>query len=263
MQSILKNACVEQLEDDLRTGKSLQNYFFGKWDIEKSDILNDSLITTIGQKPLLRVEKGNLSKQDVESAIMLHKYMPNLTETQASDKRLWAYLTHVEFKEYCMERWEYGADWDEVKSNNEEMATAIRHFHTHWFTGNSARRLERHALARLWWPAQLTFAPWEKHPGIGIQENQDKYIYTRQLLRTGDVLIQIIGRTPFWNPNTLFAILEYLRRHPDLQGTDLRNMIRSILIDINLLSGSRKLSFMPFESLVKLIEEIATSKTNA
>jgi uncharacterized protein DUF6339 len=260
MQAIFKNATVERLEDELRTGNSLKDYFEGKWRTAESEVLRDSTIECTGPKPVLVTGNRNISVEDSENAIKLHKYLPTLTEVQASDKRLWAYLTHVDFKDYCLHRWEYGMDWEELlssKKREDEKAAAIRHFQSHWFTGSSARNLRRNALARLWWPAHLTYAPWKRAGNSVIPELEDPYAYTRLLFTSQDIYLQILERAPFWHPVMLIAMLEFIRRNPQLKGAELREMVREIVKNINLLSGSRKLTFMPFQEIVELIQSIS------
>lgn len=253
-QTIFKLGVVEKLEHMLRSGESLEKYYNGGWQFDQEDYLQDSVIEAVGKKPQLIVDARNINIQDTENAIKIHEYLPSLSRVQASDKRLWAYLTHVDFFDYCKKRWEFGADFDELDTP-EKKESAASHYRNHWFTASSARSLRRNALARLWWPAHLTYAPWERYPGQGIPHHNDKYIYTKVLLSSQDTTLQILERSISWNPILLIAILEYLRKNPEIQGTKLRNLVRNLVININLLSGTRNLALLQFEHILAIIED--------
>jgi hypothetical protein len=263
MQPIFKNATVERLDDELRSGESLKRYFTGSFEYDEDECIINSSVKTDDNKPILLTTNPNLSQQDFENAVKLHKYLPGLSRVQASDKRLWTYLTHVEFFNYCSERWGYAAEWHEIKDDKDEKIEAVKNYRQHWFIGTAARALERNAIARLWWGAHQTFAPWQTLSGNGVEEVSDPYIYTKELFRSQDTFVQIMGRSFFWDRLILISMLEFLRRHPEIGTNELRILLRQMVININLLLGSRKLTFMQFDEIVALFEQIAVDiKTN-
>ena len=50
-------------------------------------------------------EGHDLGKQEVENVIRLYSAMKNLTDTQATDERLWVGLAHGDFWNYMQKRW--------------------------------------------------------------------------------------------------------------------------------------------------------------
>ena len=102
-------------------------------------------------------EEHDLSKQDVENVIRLYSAMKNLTETQATDERLWAGLTHGDFWEYMQHR------WNGRKGNGSATTlTQSRYFYRSSEVGR--RALFTNSLARLWWIGKLTYDSTRKDP---------------------------------------------------------------------------------------------------
>lgn len=102
-------------------------------------------------------EDHDLSKQDVENVIRLYSAMKDLTETQASDERLWAGLTHGDFWKYMYLRWNI-----RKSSGDPVTLTQTRYFYR---TCDGGRRaLFTNSLARLWWIGKLTYSSGRKNP---------------------------------------------------------------------------------------------------
>ncbi len=97
------------------------------------------------------------NKNDVENAIRLYTAMKDLTDTQASDERLWAGLCHSDFWEFLHERWKE----DKIRTNPESIVLG-RYFLN---TKNGVRRaLFGNTLSRLWWLGRLTYDEKRKDP---------------------------------------------------------------------------------------------------
>ena len=99
-QNIFKRMYVSELRDKIRSGESLCNYF--KKNIEyPADVVIESTIKADLEKLKLKYRgTGESASNDLENAIALYEALPDLTETQASDPRLWTYLTHVTLRDY-------------------------------------------------------------------------------------------------------------------------------------------------------------------
>ena len=99
----------------------------------------------------------DLSKQDVENVIRLYSAMKNLTDTQASDERLWAGLTHGDFWNYMYQRWNI-----RKTSGDPIILNQTRYFFRATYGGR--RALFINSLARLWWIGKLTYCRERKDP---------------------------------------------------------------------------------------------------
>lgn len=102
-------------------------------------------------------EEHTQSMQDVENVIRLYSAMKDLTDTQATDERLWAGLAHGDFWAYMMRRWN-----GKKESGNASTLVQSRYFSR---TSDGGRRaLFTNSLARLWWIGKLTYDSSRKDP---------------------------------------------------------------------------------------------------
>lgn len=257
-QKIFKRAAVEQIRADLRSGHSLKNYFEASYSVKDRELLA-STVQTPGKPPVLRAPKNDPVSADLENAIALHGYYGDLDETQASDPRLWVYLSHVEFRKYTLTRWGLDGSYSDLKDEASKKR-AINQLMEHWFISGNDRDLRRHAIARLWWAAHLTYAPWEKDPEFfGDLKNKDPYHYTRILLSTQDIYQQVLERAMGRSNRVLIAILDYLGKNKKFAQS--RESVRNLMKELNLVYGTKKIIALDRPSLEKLIVKIATEIT--
>lgn len=243
-----------KMREDLRSGSSLESYFRESYPVKREYLLN-SAIEVSDKAPMLKAPKSDPVSADLENAIALHGYYRNLDETQASDQRLWAYLSHVEFRKYALARWGLKGlfkDLKDVTAKNK----AINYLLEHWFVSGNDRDLRRHAIARLWWAAHLTYAPWEADPEFFADlKNKDPYYYTRILLFTQDIYQQVLERGMGRSNRILISVLDYLARNKKFAES--REKIRSLMKELNLAYGTKKIIALNRPSLKLLIEKIA------
>lgn len=234
---IFRNAYVSELRNEITNNidfyKGNESLVFSNDNILQSNrVMVDETPPTLGT---------NIA-EDVDNAIKVYEYLP-IDDTQASDARLWTYMTHVTFRDYVMSRWP-------VPQNNSETNVLSR-----WFlSGKSARSLRRNAISRLWWAVRLTIAPWEDEY-FAILKDNDKYVYTRTLFLTEDISQGLIERRLGWSQPILIAILDYFKRNPDLAKN--RQLSRSLIKEVNLLLGYRKIMALNLEDIIIEVEEIA------
>lgn len=204
---------------------------------DKSGILTSSFKIS-DTKPTLR---PNL-KNEAENAISIYKYLP-IDNTIASDPRIWSYLAHTQFCKYVVERWGINSKDDSDK--------ILQRF----FLNGNARSLRRHAIARLWWAAKLTVAPWEISKELLPLKKNDKYYYTRVLMRDESLASDIVERPQLSSSPILFiSILEFLDKHSEYNG---RAFYREFLKEIILTLGYRKIMTLGLEALLAELNEIA------
>lgn len=111
-------------------------------------------MTTVGDISLVCTEKEQ-GKADVQNVITLYSAMMNITDTQASDERLWAGMCHGDMWEFVNKRWEASAS---KKITKEDVLSR-------YFYGQGRRRsLITNTLAKLWWVGRLTYDPDRKDP---------------------------------------------------------------------------------------------------
>ncbi|MDO8537181.1 MAG: DUF6339 family protein [bacterium] len=252
-QKIFKRAAVAQMRADLRSEKSLKGYFEKDYPVKNEDLL-PSTVEIQGKPPILEIPKKDPVSADLDNAIALYGYYRKLDELQASDPRLWAYLSHVEFRKYSLARWGFGETAKGLKKEDEPKA--INYFLEHWFISGNDRDLRRHAIARLWWAAHLTYAPWERDPEFfGDMKEKDPYCFTRTLFFTQDIYQQVLERAMGRSDRILISVLEYLRENKKF--ADVRENVRDLMKELNLAYGTKKIITLDRASLKSLIERVA------
>ena len=140
---------------------------------------------------------------------------------------------------------------------------AINFILEHWFvSGNDLKGLRRHAIARLWWAAHLTYAPWESDPEYFLDlKNKDPYFYTRVLLSTQDIYQQVLERGMGRSSRILISVLDYLARNKKCAQS--REKIRNLMKELNLAYGTKKIIALDRPALKSLIEKSAEDIGNS
>lgn len=231
--------CVE-LADTLRNGTGLASYAKQSFELVTENCI-DAAIETVGELPQLDV------RDDTAAAIAVHKYLGNLNELEASDKRLWTTLTHVTFRSYVMERWPAKSD-DEAARRN----AILRR----WFAeGGSDRTLENNAIARLWWGAHLTYAPWKTNPDeFGYLEKEDEYYLTKRLFSLQELIKVTMESSLGRSSKVLIALLSFLNKNERFVNND---DVGDLMKELNLISGASKVLVLGTEDLEALIADTA------
>lgn len=255
-QKIFRRAAVDRMRMELRSGASLADYYRSEISIDDKDCLL-STVKAEGKAPGLAVPMKDPVSADLDNAILLHSYYGNLDETQASDPRFWSYLSHVEFREYSLARWGIDGSYEDIKDDASARQKAINQLLEHWFISGNDRDLRRHAIARLWWAAHLTHAPWEQDPEFfGDLDRKDPYRFTRVLFHTQDIYQQVLERAMGRSNRVLITILEYIGEHEDF--SDSREKIRTLMKELNLVYGTKKIIALDRPSLKALVASIAS-----
>lgn len=145
-------------EDALGTLKANIAENVKKYNLASNDWIYDACDNPFGEFKLpigelqfvTTLEAGSIGKADVENAIRLYTAMMDLSDTQATDERLWAGLSHGDFYSYMYARWQDG------QSSGKSMTASIleRYFIT---DTRSKRGLFTNTIARLWWVGRLTY----------------------------------------------------------------------------------------------------------
>lgn len=251
---IFTRATAGQMYADLRSGAALRNYFEYGFKAKAKDTLV-STIELQGKLPVLKTPKKDVASADIENAIKIHEYYKGIDETQASDPRFWIYLTHADFRKYALARWGLPGSYKDLKSE-EDVKKAINFITEHWFVSGNDRDLRRNALARLWWAAHLTYAPWERDPEFfGDLKIKDPYYFTRVLLSTQDIYQQVLERAMGRSDRILITVLEYLGENKKFAQS--REKIRELMKELNLIYGTKKIIVLDRVSLKELISSVA------
>lgn len=166
------------------------------------------------------------AESDAKSAIALHRYLGRMTPVQASDRRLWTWLSCVDFRDYTSARWPLDREgWK-------------RRFRDRWALSGARREtLTRNAISRLWRAADLVYDPELLHPLS--REQQDPYAYVWPLLQKQDRFVSMMERDISSTPSVLFALLDAFHQYGDQTS---EKHAREIMKEVLLVAGYRELA---------------------
>ena len=146
------------------------------------------------------------ARSDAGNAERLFRSLSHLKPVYATDRRLWAAMCHGQYWRYT--RWRFPGIPD-----GDRAQTFIR---SHWFVaGGGLGGLRRNAVARLWWAAYLTVAPWERDPALEFLSHPDRFHYTKILLSSQQVYQDVIERDFGSSLHLRICLLDAFGRHRD------------------------------------------------
>lgn len=92
---------------------------------------------------------------DLENCKIIYSKLKFLSESQASDERLWAGLTHTVFYDYMRSRWGYNSR-KSPKSSEKEVGEIKTRF---YYNSSGRSGFYRNTLAKCWWVGHNTYSP--------------------------------------------------------------------------------------------------------
>lgn len=222
---IIKTDMLEFLKDDACIEKCLnkyQNYESNNWIYELCDgspfidtryqNVNDFELDMSADKP---------EKTEFENVKRVYESLKFLTNSMASDERIWAVLCLGPYYDYVRYRW-----------NIDNVNSVKQHF---FFERQSRRALTRNAMARLWWIGRLTYD----------DTRVDKYELTKFVCEHSDFIMHFIERNTSNNLHVmrpfLEAMIEAVSEGYQLNTDDGGKLAKYL----NLLGGMYVLDFMP------------------
>ena len=219
-----KSAYVDKIYRELISGQDFSRYTQEIFHVDPN-FLGDTGIKMVMPDLL------DPAKSDYENSVLLHSALRHLTEVQASDERLWSYLTHVVFWEYMKKRWPV-----------EKAEEPVNRIKDRYFLRNlSLRSLTRNGLSRLWWYGYLTYRDSDSEP----------YRYLKVLLRRQDLVVGITERALGSNANIRFGILEFLEEQEEIASNE--DATRKLITDLSLAGGVKLLPSMQKTSIKELL----------
>lgn len=168
---------------------------------------------------------GKESLTDSENVQRVYNHMKHLSDSQASDERIWVAYTLCEQLEYMSYRW---------KVNN-----ADGMLNRYFFKYSAQRSLFRNGISRLWWIGRVTYD----------EKRQDPYELTKFLFKDQDFLESICGRNIFNNLTVQRAVISAIY---DAENTGViikRATVREISKYVNLLGGIYLLDMLSYQEI--------------
>lgn len=169
---------------------------------------------------------------EFENVKRVYNRLKFLSDSQASEERLWASLCIGEFWSYTQYRWDIAEKC--TQSNVEQ----------HFFFGFGARRsLTRNALSRLWWIGRLTYDDGRDNP----------YELTQFVCENSDYIMHILERNTSNNPMIVQAFLSAVI-DAKKEGLPINtDMVGDLSKYLNLLGGIYILDCLTYEQIYNKI----------
>lgn len=235
-------ALVVGMREAVLRGENLESYTNVSIEFAPERIEETQL--QIANLPSLEVKDDSnavtRAADDAENAIKLHSCFAGMTREQGTNTRLWTYLTHVTFRNYCLARWPT-VDKDKLSDFIDQ-----RYFYS------SSKRLAHNAIARLWWAAELTYAPWKSNEELRDLYSDDPYAFTKVLFAKQDIHTSLVERGLFSSQILFFTVLEYFRINPDVSS---KAFIQELTKELNLISGYKKIYILSVEEASELVRK--------
>lgn len=166
---------------------------------------------------------------EAQNAICVYKNLRFLSDSQASDERLWAGLCLGPFWGYVKYRWDIDGK------------CTVSSIKDHFFFGKKTgrRSLTRNALSRLWWIGRLTHD----------ETREDPWELTRFICESSDYIMHALERNTSNNPDIICPFLEAII-DANKQGMNINtDQFGELAKYLNLLGGIYILDCLPRERI--------------
>lgn len=252
-QYVFTRAHTEDLLDRVKRELQVEPYLSPNFELMDEFRLESSVVLN-GVQPQLEGRR----EDDFRDAVRVHQYL-RLTRLQASDPRLWSYLTHVTFRHYVQSRWPSGLGQSPQGISGEERTKSARQVERRWFTDGSPRTLGRNALSRLWWATELTVSPWNDPSGrFETLRRDDPYHFTKLMFSNQRLLQELLDRKIGWSREVLMTMLQALDDEGVFNNGG-KNITRTFFRETNFMMGYRRLSALPVAGSVAIFRALAES----
>ena len=181
---------------------------------------------------------------DLRNCKILYEKLMFLSESQASDERLWAGLTHATFYNYMRKRWEYGYGKKPKSAEKEAGELKSRFF----YSGGTRAGFYRNTLAKCWWVGRNTYDA----------SNEANHFERLDVIGSNDINSKV---TEFFynftfssNPYVLDGIINALRYFKN-EGiaVSVREHIRPAMSYLNAVGGAVVIDCIPKEEITDII----------
>lgn len=231
----LKQDALDTLEKNI--GNNINHYR------EKT---NDWIYDFFGEDPFLDfkyevndfelvIDLESRGKMELENIKILYENMKHISDSQATDKRLWVGLTHGTFYNFVRERWSY----DEKNMSKESI------IQSRYFFSNKARGLFRNTLSKLWWVGRFTYDERRENPFELTEVLGNRDITTR----ISDLFTSNFSRNPYITRAFLSTIKKYEDNDIPIGGYTYRKLVQYM----NLYGGMTIIDYLEEEELIKVI----------
>lgn len=221
-QKIFRTLYTQKLLEDLSENTNVEKYRQPVFDYDEDAVLTMAGIESVVDQGLPSNMRPN---DDFESSKAVYMALNKLTPIQASDPRLWTYLTHVDLYEYMTKRWR---DFISGETNKTDYLI------DHWFVKTPSQQcLMRNAISGLWWAAYLSYDV----------SRSDPFELTAVFFKDLDLPTRTIGTYRIGrHKDAVKGVLQFIKDFPEVMSSHYEKKTRFIFKRFNVIGGSKPLS---------------------
>lgn len=229
-QKLLNSTYIKELISLLDTENGIEAYLKPAFKIKEKEILENP---NISPNPVQLLIPDADSSYDFENSKLIYEAYKNLTVIEATDIRIWTYLTHGPFWGYMRKR----SPLEKIAYTEKKKDYIL----THWFIKSlNAGNIMKNNISMLWWVSHLTYDSSLKDPYQLTKEAFSLLDYTRHLFN------EKIGRVRTFT----HTFLEYVIRNEEIFSKNKQDRVRLLMRKCNFLSGYRLLSTRSKDELI-------------
>jgi len=181
--------------------------------------------------------KSPTEHYDLENTKIVYSAFKHLTVTQATEERLWTYLSHTTFWKYMRMRWPV-----EDYTENERFVDNMRE--RYFFMSQRDRALIRNGIARLWWYGYVSYD----------ESRADPFELTRILLKNLDIAESLLGRSFSRNRTLTMTVLQVLEELEKKSKPFFhREKFRTLMKHINQIGGVTVLDVLDSPDIERVV----------
>lgn len=187
---------------------------------------------------ILKTENG--IADDFENMKIIYDSLKELTDSQASDERIWSGLAHSYCWEYMQKRWPLP----------ENLLDRNSHILNNYFFWNSTKAVFLNGISRLWWYARYTYDSKFENPYELTQ-----YICNNDI---NGKIFPLLACKFATNPEVFKNIIISIKNYEEENKIKLsREQFNELKMYLNRLSGKLVLDVLTYEDLnAKIVNEI-------
>jgi hypothetical protein len=232
-QKLFLTRFVNELRDRVQNNASHHVYISGQITYCDNDIQYNPHLNPPDKIDLLMpTSKDNYDFENSQKLFLAYR---DMNPVQATDARIWTYLSHITFWDYMRRRYPV-----EEQPSAERASFILQH----WFIESvNVKNLLRHGISLLWWCAYLTYD----------KTNADPFMLTRELFSDLDYTRSLVPSTQGRNPSFLHAVLEYVAVNPQIFSKYKEDKVRFVMRKLNYMAGYRVLCTLSKTEIMKLV----------
>lgn len=203
-------------------------YRKGSFDVPVSEQIQSVKIPSLENVKLEYT--SNELRDNFENGKKIYEAL-KITPVQASDERLWVFLTHNTFKEYMQK----------LRPIDDKNG---RYIQEHYFVPNLGGLL-RNDISLLWWLFHFTVQ----------QDNpKDKYALTKELFSMRDYMRTLFGGLIGRALGVRHGVLEFVSNNGPLFQDEKQDKVRFIIKMLNQKAGPTLISFLSKKEVAELLQ---------